>query len=281
MKQSSADIHVGFKMNGIQMIIYVFSLLDLFLHVSFGNTSTTKSKRCVEYRQQEGRRKQTILGIVMNTTEKDCFIQCVRNQHCKAYNIWHGNGTCELLPKFRKCGEIEKQNGCTFVHLGDCNKGVPWYTVRRDWGAESTCLRWQYFDYISECPSAYKRAPAEDYCVALIAYRGLYLPGWYREGDKFGSVTPDEGLAYCRSGYLLQVASICSVVWREYTVGDLVPERAVVGGIWKDGSPLYIVADYIQNTWAIGYYRPSVQRSFIMIYAEIYNPQNMKILLAV
>ena len=185
------------------MSINVFSFLNLFLHVNFRNTLTIKTKRCVEYRELEGRWTQTILGIVMNTTERDCFIQCVRNQRCKACNIWHGNGTCELLPQINKCGEREKQHGCTFVHLADCNKDAPWYTVRRDWGIESPCLRWQYFDYISECPSAYLRAPAVNYCVAIIAHKGLYLPGWYRKGDKFGSVSFDDRRAVCKRTHLL------------------------------------------------------------------------------
>ena len=195
-------------MNCTHMSICGFSIFVLFVHANFGNSLTTKAKRCVEYRQQEGRWKQTILGIVMNTTERDSLMQCVRSQQCYALNIWHGNGTCELLPKINKCGEREKQNGWTFVHLGDCNGGAPWYIARRDWGAESTCLRWQYFDYISECPSAYMRAPAGDYCVALIPHKGLYLPVWYRQGDKFGSVSTDERLAYCRSGYLPAASSL-------------------------------------------------------------------------
>ena len=65
----------------------------------------------------------------------------------------------------------------------------------------------------------------------------------------------------------------------QFTAGGLVPERAVVGGTWKDGTPLYIVTDFINLKWHVGYYNPKVQMSFIFYNRVTYNRQNMEILL--
>ena len=134
------------KMGSIRMLISGYTLLIIFHHVHYGIASTTKTKRCVKYRVQDARGKwnQTILGIVVNITESNCLVhvQCVRNEQCMAYNIWHGNNTCELLPQILKCGETEMQKGWSFVHLGDCTKDVPWITGRLDMVAGSPCLSW-------------------------------------------------------------------------------------------------------------------------------------------
>ena len=267
------------KMGSIRILISGYTLLIIFHHVHHGIASATKTKRCVKYRVQETRGKwnQTILGIVMNITESNCLVQCVRNEQCMAYNIWHGNNTCELLPQILKYGETEMQKGWSFVHLGDCTKDVPWITGRLDMVAGSPCLSWWYFDPISECPSKYLKTPNGKLCVTLTPQRGLYLPGWHRQRSQL--VTLDGRPARCTSGYLLRVASSCSVVWRGYTAGNPVPKRAVVGGKWTDGTPLYIVTDYIKLRWIVGYYRPSIQRSFFMRTGKIYNPEDMKILL--
>ena len=250
-----------YKMDITQKLIIVSSLFVVFFRLHFASTSTTKSKRCIEYRVQDGRWNKKVLGIVTNITERDCLMQCVRNERCMAYNMWHRNGTCEWLPQMGKCDEVEKQKDCTFVSLGDCTKEVPWITGRLEWVAESPCLKWQYFDSTLECPATYLRAPVGVYCVALIPQKGLYLPGWHRS-DRFRFITLDERPTRCTSGYLLQVAPTCSMVWADYEAGDLVPERAVVGGTWKDGTPLYIVASDINNVWVVGYYRPYVKRFF-------------------
>ena len=252
-------------------------ILLFFLEACYGNALTNKTKSCVEYRIQDTRWNQTILDIVENITEGNCLMQCVRDEHCMAYNMWHGNGTCELLPRV-ECHETEKRKGYTFVSLGVCTLGVPWTIQRSSGVAESSCLRWQYYDYTSECPNTFVRTPVGDSCVALVPHKGLHLPGWYHP-DMFRFATLDECPAKCISGYLLQDVSTCNVVWRDYTAGDLVPERAVVGGTWKDGTPLYIMADIIQGRWAVGYYQPNVKRSFIMRVDNVHDPKNMKILI--
>ena len=278
MTNKFVAITQDFRMGKIQMIVSGSTLFVLFFHVHFGTGSTIKTKRCVEHRVQDGRWNKPVLRIRLNTTEGNCLLQCVRDEHCNAYNFWHVNGTCELLRGIGKCGETEKQNDCAFVSIGDCTKDMPWTKGKLDRVSELPCLRWQYFDYIAKCPATYLRAPAGDYCVTLIPQKGLYLPGWHKP-ELFRYITLDGTPAWCRSGYLLEVASNCSVVWRNYTAGDLVPERAVVGGKWKNGTPLYIVADHIGYTWNVGYYHPSVQMSFIFYNRNIYNRKNMKILL--
>ena len=77
-------------MASIKTLISSSIFLNLFLHIHFGNTLITRSKLCVEYRVQGGRWNQRILGSVINTTERDCLMQCTRNKRCKAYNIRQG-----------------------------------------------------------------------------------------------------------------------------------------------------------------------------------------------
>ena len=180
---------------------------------------------------------------------------------------------------YHKSWNAAKQRckGLVFRSSWDCTKDVPSITGRLDMAAGSPCLSWWYFDPISECPSKYLKTPDGKLCVTLTPQRGLYLPGWHRQRSQL--VTLDGRPARCTSGYLLRVASSCSVVWRDYTAGNPVPKRAVVGGTWTDGTPLYIVADYIKLRWIVGYYHPSIQRSFFMRTGQIYNPEDMKILL--
>ena len=194
------------------MLISSYFLCVLFIGANCGNSPISKTKFCVEHRIEGGRLNQTVLKIVMNITERECLTQCVRDKRCGAYNIWHENGTCELLPGNDKCGETDKQKDWTFVRLRNCARGVPWTTMRLDWVAETPCMRWQYVESISECNATYLRAPDDEYCLALIPQKGLYLPGWYR-ADLFRYITLDATPAWCRSGYLLEIASNCSVVW--------------------------------------------------------------------
>ena len=199
-------------MASIKTLISSSIFLNLYLHIHFGSTLITKSKFCVEYRVQGGRWNQRILGSVINTTERHCLMQCTRNKRCKAYNICQGTGTCELLPRVGKCDEIRKHQDCNFVSLKGCTKYVPWITERSDMAARFPCLGWRHFDFIWECPVTYMRAPDGDFCVALLSHKGLYLPGWYGP-NLFRVITLDEHGTWCRSGYLLQKASTCSVVW--------------------------------------------------------------------
>ena len=122
------------------------------------------------------------------------------------------------------------------------------------------------------------RTPAGDSYVGLVPHKGVHLPGWYH-AKLFRFTTLGEGPATCRSGYLLYQPATSSGGGGG-TAGDLVPELAVVGGRMEGWyAVVYHIADHMLGRWAVGYYRPSIQRSFIMRISEIYNPQNMKILI--
>ena len=94
------------------------------------------------------------------------------------------------------------------------------------------------------CPAEMLRSLDNNTCAGVGARKGLYLPGWYDSGV-FRIVAEEEEQIACRNygaGYLIQVKTECTSMWQPYNVGDPIPDKALQIGVWKDGTPLYMVA---------------------------------------
>ena len=229
------------------------------------STMIVKKRLCVEYQIQNSRWSGAILDIIHNVDGPQCLLKCVDNPKCMAYNLWRENGTCELVRKLKNCAETVEHNGWTFVRLGSCLGRVPWAVGRFNSSAETSCLVWERRDIVprggATCPVNALFSPnTPDRCATVFPDKGLYLPGWYRDGTLVRLVTGHGGAVICKgSGYMLAERLECPVMWQKYTAGDPIPNAAVPLGAWKDGTPLYLVraGEYF------GYYQPSVQTNFI------------------
>ena len=253
------------KMKLVVFLVSEYILILVFLFVESRSLSIKTSKGCMEYRIANSRWNYKVLSVIHSVVYVECWIQCARHRFCKAINFDTKTGTCELLPGIWGCRGIGAEEGFTFVQLGDCSGRMPFDIGRRNWSA--TCLSWEPHEATKSaiCPPGVLRAPSGPLCAALTPHRGLYLPGWYQSRGPFRIVTEQGTTKQCvYVGYLLRVALECPTQWQDYTVGDPVPLQAIKVSSWKDGTPLYFVAAKFGNIWFLGYYLPSVQRSFIV-----------------
>ena len=117
-------------------------------------------------------------------------------------------------------------------------------------------------------------------CWAAVAEnKGLHLPCCYKNG-KFRIVSEDGTALRCigdGSRYILHVRPNCSIMWQDYTIGDPIPAKAAQVSVWKDFSPLYMVAAKF-GLLKIGYYSPAAKRIFILARTPR-NPSNVQILI--
>ena len=235
-----------------------------------------KRKLCVEYRVSNGHRNENFLGVSHYKSASRCLQQCCRFPLCSAYNYLQ-NGTCQLLPRTGNCNAPEKLEGSSYVNLRDCRGDIVWQVNRPDIKTSKQCIIWHRpLGGSVICFSEILRAPDNKYCAGVGANKGLYLPGWYENG-KFRVVSEQSTKLICKAGYFLQVTPNCSSMWQDYTVGDPIPGQAVQISVWKDGTPLYMVAVRI-GFWYVGYYLPSAKRTFVLV-RQVESPTNVKMLI--
>ena len=217
---------------------------------------TSKLKLCVEYQVDSSRVTDGILAVIQNSTRSNCIIECARHPICRAFNMLHDQGICELLTDFGDCGEGSPQDGSTFIQLRPCKASVPWTVEWRNLSAHNTCLKWILHDGSLSCPTNGFRVG--HFCLALTPHKGLYLPGWQKPPFGFRIVTVDEQTMTCPRGYFLQTSPACPLSWIPFRVGDPVPTKAVRVSAWTNGSPLYFVTGRRSgsNKYYMGYYLP-------------------------
>ena len=259
--------------------------VSTILYVASSRLLIKTSKRCVEYGVPNSRWNDTVLRFIPSVGYSECLMHCTRHQNCSAINFRSGTGTCELLPGIGDCAETKAEEGSTLVHLGDCSGRVPWVAERRKSSSGDTCLTWEPHDANrrAKCPRGVLRGPSGRYCAALAPHKGLYLPSWYTGGRGFRMVTERGASNTClgtKAGYLLRVAPECPTEWQNYLVADPVPLQAVQVSTWKDGTAIYFVSAPFRGREYLGYYIPSVQRSFIMS-NKARNPISVRILVYV
>ena len=235
-------------MNITQYFLVLFVMMITWTLIGYALLILRKIRMCVQYQIMNSRWDETILHIYYGISEGGCLRQCARHPECMAYNMWHANGTCELVPDIGTCAETKETEGSKFVSLGDCNGKVPWDVGRRNWTSDGPCLSWHIhyaYNYIGpSCPTGTIRGPFGFSCASLVPNKGLYLPGWSANQHNYRVVNDEQQkTSYCEGvGYIPKVAPGCSIAWQPYTVGDPLPPKVVNISTWKDGTSLYFVA---------------------------------------
>ena len=127
---------------------------------------------------------------------------------------------------------------------------------------------------------------------------GQLYPGKYIMDNLKTCIAVEEDERCFEGGELLEVSSHCSVAWVSYTAGDDLPDKAVIGSVLEDGTPLYVVnvqvfvifpaiAGYgLANTtagdggWAMGYYNKSDELAHVEIWG-VRLSKNMEMLVVI
>ena len=260
---------------GFGHFVYIYIILAVVSQKALGITSTRKL--CMEFRICHSHRNADFLGVTHHKCESGCLRQCGRLRDCSAYNYLQ-NGTCQLLPRPDNCHAPEELKGSSYVHLADCNGDLAWQVDHPYMNANKQCLTWHRpLRDSATCPSEMLREPDNTFCAGVVASKGLYLPGWYVNG-KFRVISAKGTNIWCENGYFLRVSPNCSSTWQDYTAGDPIPGQAVPVSVWKDGTPLFMVAARFMRGWRTGYYLTTVKRTFLLI-KDFKSPTNVKILI--
>ena len=244
--------------------------------------TVSNRKLCVEYQVESSRATDGILTVIHGNTPSKCIIHCTRNPLCMAFNTWHDQGTCELLPDLGDCGESRIQEGSTFTHLKSCNAESPWSVHGLNLSTNLSCFNWTLHSKTVSCPINAIRSPHGGHvCLALTPHKGLYLPSWHGSPNGFRFVKVDKRTKWCPRGYLLQGSPNCSVSWALYKVGEPIPVNAIQVSTWTNESPLYFVASNVRNNvYYIGYYSAQAEMSYIM-FGNVWNPNEVFILVCI
>ena len=251
----------------------LFKYIALIVELKKIQWVVVKRKICVEYRMSNSRMRAKFLGIIHDKPESGCLQQCSRLHSCSAYNYLK-NGTCQLLSRTDGCHVPYGIEGSFFVNLADCSGDIVWQAGNPDGNFNTQCLSRHSPLYGNVTGLRIGK------CWAAVAEnKGLHLPCCYKNG-KFRIVSEDGTALRCigdGSRYILHVRPNCSIMWQDYTIGDPIPAKAAQVSVWKDFSPLYMVAAKF-GLWKIGYYSPAAKRIFILARTPR-NPSNVQILI--
>ena len=97
---------------------------------------------------------------------------------------------------------------------------------------------------------------------------GLHiLPGKYHRVDDNDVIYTSLNGQYHTNGQMevLTVIAGCQVVWIPYTADNVIPTRAVAGGLLASGSGslLYVIRGPVGDSMMIGYYDPSTKIGYV------------------
>lgn len=193
-------------------------------------------------------------------TQAQCFLACVRHGSCRAFNLLPDRGRCELLPPLPECAEPEEDPRSLFVHLTECSTEVPFKVVK----PTGSGGRWVRYNESTIDGFSSDIVPVDDTGYSFIFmnfYEGLYLTGYQPppyENDSLGSfVLPSGKQKTCKGTNVLSIHSYRDHhKWQEFTIEQEIPENAIVGGQFRDGSPLFILRKKCRKEDATGYYHP-------------------------
>ena len=218
-------------------------LVSLLSIVIFGATEdvVTKSRLCIQYEinnfNSSARRCKTLNGM----TKADCFMECVRHQNkscpCRAFQLHSHNGLCELLHNL-VCMTENETPGITFVGLSKCQLIPSWQSFAS--ANQSGIWRWVRDPPTMEGTISFESPLGGVRYVTRSFHKGLYIPGWYK--FFFASWGPSNSMFYCTYNIQFLIFEDPSHYrWEIFHVGDPIPSAAIIGGYWRNGSPLYMV----------------------------------------
>ena len=250
--------------------------MKLFVCLLFWRLTTTmhsKRRLCVDVEVENYRSDTFVLRTFVVGNKQKCFINCMRENTCKAYHFRYQDGLCDLLPKPDICQAQTTTNGTLYVELNTCGLFPPRKAFL------PPVVNWKWVSDVTDLTGTVAKASSGTRYVSRVFERGVYLPGWWIT-DRFGfrTVSPfrKDRSCYKRPGELL-IFPKGGYLWVSFQEGGPVPTNAVMGGYWMDLSPLYIVKITVGWFMCSGYYSVSVNQAFVDCNG-VNNPISMEIL---
>ena len=239
---------------GLQM----FLLFDVVLCI------TTKRSLCVEY-EIPSYRANGPLNFKSRQSRAECLSICVRHEDCLAVNYNPTDGTCELLPEAPRCFPANNNNNTAFcyIHLTTCDGHSPWRTD----SAKSDAWQWLPTNNPEDISNALVPMVTDfTRYVSRVLYNGVYIPCWWKD-DIYMSriVLPNDDWQKCptNSTTFLSFESTNSYDWVPFTAGVPLPDGAVVGGIWPQAIPMYVMKVTHYGFTVSGYYRSDTKKAYV------------------
>ena len=245
------------------------------------DSAVKKARRCVEYEILNYRRHELFLQQHVSLSRDHCMFKCARHPSCAAINVRINGTGCELLQTASTCQVTNYVQGWVLISFPICDGVPPWLTIRP---ADSG---WQWItadDPFNEEGLIYTIDWVAHRFVSRVLYRGLYLPGWWRnDAERFRTIDPfTNTMVKCVSnGQFISFTGATNYTWVDFTSGDDVPDSAIIGGFGYDATPLYVVQkEFPGSILIIGYYNPMLRASY-MAYSGLQQSANVAMLLHV
>ena len=245
------------------------------------DSAVEKDRRCVDYEILNYRRHDLVLQQNVSLCRDHCMFKCARHPSCTAINVRINGTGCELLQASSTCQVTNYVRGWVLISLSVCDGVPPWLTIRP---ADSG---WQWItadDPINDEGLMYTIDWVAHRFVWRVLYRGLYLPGWWRnDAERFRTIDPltNTMVKSVSNGQFISFTRSTNYTWTNYTAGNEVPDSAIIGGYGHDATPLYIVKkEFSGSILIIGYYNPMLGASY-MAYGGLQQPANVVMLLHV
>ena len=225
----------------------IFKLESTALHVwvlfCLAKSSNNKTRLCVEYEIADYMLGEDELLSIRAPTQGHCMTHFVRQRQCMAFNYRAINGKCILYPEWKFLMTANNTAGWLYVSLSECSNQVPWKSQRpKDDG-------WQWMLAVN--PHSINDSIALwDRYVVRVFYKGLYLPGWWRNKPHPGFVravlTHERRNVRCDyTVEFLVVSDPSKYIWIPLNTNDPVLTNAIIGGHGPDSTPFYISRNII------------------------------------
>ena len=244
------------------IIITSYTVMGVLEGHALGSTNNAIYKRqaCLQFEMEDHTSATTVIGRLYCCSKLECMTSCARHRSCNTFHFRSIDCTCELLETSEMCMSHNVTNGTTMVRLSGCNKTPPWKAIT----PAQRKLQWMKPHDVGPQRSILTTSTAS--CqIARVLHEGTYVPGfvWVSNG-KFIAKTMDGKVVNCyESFHVLTFVRQDDYSWINFVPGDEVPASAVVGGYWRDGTPLYVINVRNNIVWKPGFYSAVTGRIYV------------------
>ena len=222
------------------------------LGYAFGKSSDIiyKRKMCIQFEIKDHASTSAVMSRQYLFSKTQCMTSCTRHLSCNAFNFSTINGTCVLLEISEICLPSNVSKDITLVKLTECQKISPWEVITP---AERK-LQWMEPGAVGSRHIITVSGNEILRQVARALYGGTYLPGFVKYETFFASTMEDTVIRCSQSFQVLTYEQLDDYLWMNFTLGEEVPPSAVVGGYWRDETPLYVISVKVGPAWKPGFY---------------------------
>ena len=235
-------------------------MMGAFEGYVFGNNSIYKRRTCLKFEMEDHTSTATVIGCQYYCSKVECMTSCTCHRSCNTFHFRSNDCTCELLRTSEMCMSHNFTSGTILVRLNRCKGIPPWNAItptqrKLQWMEPHDVGSWRYVF----ATSAFKRQ------VARVLHEGTYVPGFaFVSSGKFLAVLMNGKQVTCFEAFqVLTYIRPDDYSWINFTAGDEVPASAVVGGYWRDGTPLYVINVHNDVIWKPGFYNAATEMIYV------------------